>query len=91
MSISISKGDGEEGSIGDYLMIADDKIGDHHYAGYDKLADGLRLIAEVVDRMMISNREEMDDVLTLIRAAHDRLEARVLYDLSHEAAPEMRS
>lgn len=87
VSVSVSSPDGSgemPGSIDDYLEYADVCIGDHHYAGYDKLAAGLRLIAEVVDRMMISSPEELEQTLNVLMGAWSRIDERVRYDLYRE-------
>lgn len=66
------------------LLTADDKIGDHHYADYSKLAEGLHLIATAIDRGMIKDRAGLEKTLTLLNAAKDRLRSRVLFDIYRE-------
>lgn len=48
---------------------------------YDNLADVLRLIAELVEDESITNLDELEQVLMIIRDVHDLLYERVLYDL----------
>lgn len=74
--------EGENTSLKDCLKIADDLLRDRHrIIDHENIAKALRIVADVIERRMVIDGDDLERTLYTMRCAHEGLRVRVLDDI----------